>query len=171
MIYMFRDAELDLTPEQWISYREAEEHGVVRLTEMGDELTIQHVFELVLRLKQICNFDPAEGSSSKLERLRADLEAMCRPFSHAELALAQHAELTAASHESKDACSLHLSGTPAWSIRCSVPLPEIGTAAAPPSRRTSARAGSMVKRRQTEQLRCAAAESRLPLWTQAEDLR
>ena len=71
---MFRDAELDLTPEQWISYREAEEHGVVRLTEMGDELTIQHVFELVLRLKQICNFDPAEGSSSKLERLRADLE-------------------------------------------------------------------------------------------------
>ncbi len=71
---MFRDAELDLTPEQWISYREAEEHGVVRLTQMGDELTIQHVFELVLRLKQICNFDPAEGSSSKLERLRADLE-------------------------------------------------------------------------------------------------
>merc|ERR1711969_220384 len=88
------------------------------------------------------------------------------PSSHAELAFAQHAELTAASHESKDACSLHLSGTPAWSIRCSVPLPEIGTAAAPgpPSRRTSARAaGSMVKRRQTEQLRCAAAESRLPL--------
>ena len=71
---MFRDASLDLTPEQWISYREAEEHGVVRLTEMGDALTIQHVFELVLRLKQICNFDPVRGSSSKLERLRADLE-------------------------------------------------------------------------------------------------
>ncbi len=41
---------------------------------MGEELTIQHVFELVLRLKQICNFDPATGASSKLERLEADLE-------------------------------------------------------------------------------------------------
>jgi SNF2 family DNA or RNA helicase len=32
------------------------------------------VFELVLRLKQICNFDPATHKSSKLERLEADLE-------------------------------------------------------------------------------------------------
>jgi SNF2 family DNA or RNA helicase len=32
------------------------------------------VFELILRLKQICNFDPATGASSKLERLEADLE-------------------------------------------------------------------------------------------------
>ena len=28
----------------------------------------------MLRLKQICNFDPATGASSKLERLEADLE-------------------------------------------------------------------------------------------------
>ncbi len=28
----------------------------------------------MLRLKQICNFDPASGASSKLERLEADLE-------------------------------------------------------------------------------------------------
>ena len=47
---------------------------MVRLTEMGDAATIQHVFELVLRLKQICNFDPATGESTKLERLEADLE-------------------------------------------------------------------------------------------------
>ena len=47
---------------------------MLRLTEMGDAATIQHVFELVLRLKQICNFDPATGASSKLERLEADLE-------------------------------------------------------------------------------------------------
>ena len=52
----------------------AEEEGVLRLTEMGDEATIQHVFELVLRLKQICNFDPATGDSSKFERLAADLD-------------------------------------------------------------------------------------------------
>src|SRR5262249_16900689 len=36
--------------------------------------TIQHVFELILRLKQTCNFDPATGESAKLERLTADLD-------------------------------------------------------------------------------------------------
>jgi len=46
----------------------------LRLTELGQSATISHVFELVLRLKQICNYDPATGQSSKLERLRADLE-------------------------------------------------------------------------------------------------
>jgi len=71
---LFRDAELDLTPAQRHTYELAESEGVVRLTELGDELAIQHVFELVLRLKQICNFDPATGESSKLERLIADLE-------------------------------------------------------------------------------------------------
>ncbi|HEX5104166.1 MAG TPA: DEAD/DEAH box helicase [Pirellulaceae bacterium] len=71
---LFRDAELDLSPDQRATYEMAENEGVVHLSEMGDTLTIQHVFELVLRLKQICNFDPATGSSSKLERLEADLE-------------------------------------------------------------------------------------------------
>ena len=71
---LFRDAELDLTPEQWDSYKTAEDQGIVQLEDMGSELTIQHVFELVLRLKQICNFDPSTGASSKLERLEADLE-------------------------------------------------------------------------------------------------
>jgi SNF2 family DNA or RNA helicase len=71
---MFRDAELELAPEQRETYRLAEEEGIVRLTEMGQAATIQHVFELVLRLKQICNFDTVTGASSKLERLEADLE-------------------------------------------------------------------------------------------------
>ena len=71
---MFRDADIDLTPEQRETYRLAEEEGMLRLTEMGEAATIQHVFELVLRLKQICNFDPATGASAKLERLSADLE-------------------------------------------------------------------------------------------------
>lgn len=71
---MFRDADVTLTPEQRETYRLAEDEGVLRLTEMGEGATIQHVFELVLRLKQICNFDPATGESAKLERLSADLE-------------------------------------------------------------------------------------------------
>jgi len=71
---MFRDANLSLSSEQQQAYQLAEEAGVFRLTEMQQELTIQHVFELVLRLKQICNFDPATGASAKLDRLEADLE-------------------------------------------------------------------------------------------------
>jgi len=71
-----RDADIELTAEQREAYRLAEEKGVLRLTELGDALTIQHVFELVLRLKQICNFDPATGASAKLERLTADLEEL-----------------------------------------------------------------------------------------------
>jgi len=71
---LYRDAELELTPEQWETYEKAETEGVVQLENLEQQLTIQHVFELVLRLKQICNFDPATGSSAKLERLVADME-------------------------------------------------------------------------------------------------
>ncbi|MCA9128468.1 MAG: DEAD/DEAH box helicase [Planctomycetales bacterium] len=71
---MYRDEELELTSAQFDSYRVAESDGVVQLTQMGETLTIQHVFELVLRLKQICNFDPPTGASCKLERLEADME-------------------------------------------------------------------------------------------------
>ncbi len=71
---LYRDAELDLSSEQRATYEMAENEGVMQLNAMGDSITIQHVFELVLRLKQICNFDPATGASCKLERLEADLE-------------------------------------------------------------------------------------------------
>jgi SNF2 family DNA or RNA helicase len=68
-----RDAYLELTPAQRESYEMAEKEGVVRLNALGDTITVQHVFELVMRLKQICNFDPATGDSAKLEQLQADL--------------------------------------------------------------------------------------------------
>ncbi|MFT5523722.1 MAG: SNF2 family DNA or RNA helicase [Pirellulaceae bacterium] len=71
---LYRDAEIDLTPEQYSTYKIAEDEGVMRLAGMGEDITIQHVFELVLRLKQICNFDPVSGASSKQERLVADME-------------------------------------------------------------------------------------------------
>jgi SNF2 family DNA or RNA helicase len=69
-----RDERIELTPEQRETYRRAEEEGVLRLADMGQEATIQNVFELVLRLKQICNFDTFTGESAKLECLEADLE-------------------------------------------------------------------------------------------------
>lgn len=75
---LIRDAPLELSAEQRESYECAEQQGVLRLTEMGEAATIRHVFELVLRLKQICNFDPATGASAKLERLEADLEEIAQ---------------------------------------------------------------------------------------------
>lgn len=71
---LVRDSEIDLTPEQWDAYQRAENDGVVELGELGEEITLQHVFQLVLRLKQICNFDPATGESSKRDQLAAELE-------------------------------------------------------------------------------------------------
>ncbi len=71
---LFRDVEMELSPQQRETYRKAEDEGQLRLSQMGESVTIQHVFELVLRLKQICNFDPATGESCKLEQLLADLE-------------------------------------------------------------------------------------------------
>jgi SNF2 family DNA or RNA helicase len=71
---LFRPAELELTADQRASYKSAEEDGIVHLSDLGESVTIHHVFELVLRLKQICNFDPLTGASAKLERLEADME-------------------------------------------------------------------------------------------------
>ena len=71
---LFRDASIELLPQQAESYRLAAEAGEIRLNELGDSVTMRHAFELILRLKQICNFDPATGESAKLERLAADLE-------------------------------------------------------------------------------------------------
>src|SRR5262249_19392910 len=64
---------LELTAAQQEAYARAEEEGIVHLNDLGDTITVQHVFELILRLKQICNFDPLSGESAKLEQLHADL--------------------------------------------------------------------------------------------------
>ncbi|WP_339732377.1 DEAD/DEAH box helicase [uncultured Gimesia sp.] len=69
-----RPAYLELNPAQKHAYETAEKDGVIQLNEMGESITVQHVFELVLRLKQITNFDPLTGDSSKLDRLEADME-------------------------------------------------------------------------------------------------
>ena len=69
-----RNEILELTPSQKTAYMAAENDGVIHLNEMGDQATVQHVFELVLRLKQITNFDPLTGDSVKFERLAADME-------------------------------------------------------------------------------------------------
>lgn len=69
-----RDEILELSPGQRIAYDQAENDGIVHLNELGDQISVQHVFELVLRLKQITNWDPLTGESAKLDRLDADME-------------------------------------------------------------------------------------------------
>jgi SNF2 family DNA or RNA helicase len=71
---IIHDVYLELTPEQRVAYEMAEKEGVIHLNALGGTITVQHVFELVMRLKQICNFDHRTGASAKLERLLADME-------------------------------------------------------------------------------------------------
>ena len=69
-----RDLEVELTPNQRYAYDRAENDGIIQLNELGDTISVQHVFHLVMRLKQICNFDPLTGDSAKLEQLMTDME-------------------------------------------------------------------------------------------------
>ncbi len=69
-----RDEILELSPGQRYAYDQAEKEGIVHLNELGDQISVQHVFELVLRLKQITNWDPLTNESTKLDRLDADME-------------------------------------------------------------------------------------------------
>jgi SNF2 family DNA or RNA helicase len=71
---ILRDLEVELTPAQKEAYIRAEKDGVIHLNELGETITVQHVFQLVMRLKQICNFDPLTGESAKLEQLLTDME-------------------------------------------------------------------------------------------------
>jgi SNF2 family DNA or RNA helicase len=75
---MDNDAWIDLSPAQRYAYNIAEKEGVVQLNDMGDQVSVQHVFELVLRLKQITNFDPLTNESSKLDRLVANMEEIAQ---------------------------------------------------------------------------------------------
>ncbi|OWK35034.1 DEAD/DEAH box helicase [Fimbriiglobus ruber] len=71
---MIKDLEVELLPAQRSAYDLAEKDGVIRLNELGDTINVQHVFQLVMRLKQICNFDPLTGESAKLVQLVQDME-------------------------------------------------------------------------------------------------
>jgi SNF2 family DNA or RNA helicase len=66
----------DMTPMQRAAYEAAEQEGRVWLRSLGDEITVSHVLELILRLKQICNACPREGESAKLEDLAQRLRSI-----------------------------------------------------------------------------------------------
>lgn len=70
---LIQDVYLELAPGQKEAYELAEKEGIVHLNNLGETITVQHVFELVMRLKQICNFDPRTGQSAKLDQLTSDM--------------------------------------------------------------------------------------------------
>ena len=65
-----------LGPSQHAAYQRAEEEGIVQLREKGAAVRVQHVLELIIRLKQICNFDPQTGESAKMDNIRERLNAL-----------------------------------------------------------------------------------------------
>ena len=67
---------ISLLSEQRKSYDRAEREGIVHLRELGAEVQVQHVLELIARLKQICNADPKTGESSKIEDIRERIETL-----------------------------------------------------------------------------------------------
>ena len=67
---------LDLLPSQRKAYDFAEKEGIDQLNAIGETKTIQHVFALIVKLKQICNLDPATQQSCKLEYLVDRLEEL-----------------------------------------------------------------------------------------------
>ncbi len=71
---LIQDLAIELSPAQQYAYDRAEKDGIVHLNDLGETISVQHVFQLVMRLKQICNFDPLTGDSAKLDRLKADME-------------------------------------------------------------------------------------------------
>ena len=63
-----------LHPDQRRSYDVAEQEGIVYLRSLGASITVHHILELITRLKQICNFDPKTGSSSKMDDIKEKLQ-------------------------------------------------------------------------------------------------
>jgi len=67
---------LSLSKQQMANYRKAEDEGVLQLKELGETVRIQNVLELILRLKQICNFCPSTSQSAKIEDMKERLDTL-----------------------------------------------------------------------------------------------
>lgn len=99
---IIRDAYIDLSPNQRERYDAAEKEGVCKLNDMEDAVTIEHVFELIRWLKQICNFDPITGESAKAEQLKSDMEEIAESGKKAILFSQWVTTITKLSEELKD---------------------------------------------------------------------
>jgi SNF2 family DNA or RNA helicase len=70
--------QLELGRNQRYAYDLAEREGVIHLRSLGEKVTIANVLELIVRLKQICNFCPTTGESAKFDDLVERLDEVTR---------------------------------------------------------------------------------------------
>ncbi len=70
------DVTVTLTGAQRDAYERVERAGIVELRRRGEALRVENVLELIVRLKQICNFCPVDGRSAKMEELLPRLEEL-----------------------------------------------------------------------------------------------
>lgn len=67
---------LPLNPKQRETYDRAEKEGILQLEEQKEHLTISNVLELIMRLKQICNFCPVSRESVKMDDVQERIAAL-----------------------------------------------------------------------------------------------
>lgn len=84
---------LPLMAHQQLAYDRAQREGVLQLRAKGDEVRVQHVLELILRLKQLCNFDPATGESAKMRDIHDRIDTL-REEGHRALVFSQFTDDT-----------------------------------------------------------------------------
>jgi SNF2 family DNA or RNA helicase len=85
------DVDIELTDEQRSTYDRAEREGVVYLRSLGRDLRIEHVLELITRLKQICNICPRTEESAKLLDLEDRVDELLQE-GHRALIFSQYAD-------------------------------------------------------------------------------
>jgi superfamily II DNA or RNA helicase len=87
------DIKLPLLPLQQEAYTRAEREGIVELKAKGETIRVQHILELITRLKQICNIDPSSNESAKLEDIRIRLRVLGEE-GHRALLFSQYTDQT-----------------------------------------------------------------------------
>ena len=113
---------VDLTGSQRSSYMKVEEEGIYFLRSLGAEVRVKHVFELITRLKQICNADPGTGESSKLEDIKERMQRLTEQ-GHRALVFSQY---TSASYGVRAAAE-HLTDFDPLTLTGDDPEPERAT--------------------------------------------
>ena len=84
---------LPLAGAQLESYVRAERDGIVQLRARGNSVRVENVLELIMRLKQLCNFCPSTGESAKLTDLAERLPTLAAE-GHRALVFSQFTDQT-----------------------------------------------------------------------------
>jgi SNF2 family DNA or RNA helicase len=82
---------LKLEGAQRESYERTEREGITQLCKKGEEVRVENILELIVRLKQICNFCPLTGQSAKLNDMRERLRTLAAE-EHRALIFSQFAD-------------------------------------------------------------------------------